>query len=132
MGYNAFRELGIMLVLAPTCFGPMALILYWIDTSGFTEPTRLLSSLNIAELATAAHPDVAAAPVAYAALLGAIHFWSIHWAVDVAHVTWQLWNSGLRSGARQMLLSPDTKHSTVVSFACPATQHQGHHHADGL
>ena len=54
LGYNAFRELGVMFVLAPTCFGPYP-ILYYLDTSIFTEP-GLFSSLSVAERQTRRTP----------------------------------------------------------------------------
>ena len=122
LGYHALKELGALLLLGysflPTLY---AIALVLIDTSAFTQPTTLFSSAYTANLALAAHPGVAAAPVAYGALLAIVHVWELFWAVCMALATWHMWHCGVRSGhARHMLASPDTKAATVVSFARPA------------
>ena len=98
----------------------LVFILLLIDTSAFSQPTRLFSTVYTAELAHAAHPGVAMAPMCYGALLAAIHGLQMFAALLAAHVTWHMWHCGLRSGARYMLASPDSESNSVVCFARPA------------
>jgi hypothetical protein len=117
LGFHALKDLGAWLVFGYMIIFVVAAIL-WLTTSALSSSTGLLSSV---ELTSAAHPGGAEARVAYVSLLAMMHFWSLFPALIVGSTTWQLWHCGLRSGARYMLKSPDSKSATVVRFASPAS-----------
>jgi hypothetical protein len=120
VGDDALKELGVVFFVSLLNIPLITFFLILIDTAAFSQPFALLSSAFTAELANASHPGVAVASTAYASFLAAIHAWSLWLSLLASITTWHMWNCGRRSGARYMLMSPDSKKATVVSFARPA------------
>ena len=112
VGYDVRKELLTTLALGYGHIPCFVVVLFAVtDLSAFSEPSgRIFSVYTVYEFGTIC-PGVSAAPVAYFAVIASLHFVSMHWAVDAAHATWHMWQSGLH-----MLTSPDSKSATVVSF----------------
>lgn len=116
VGYNALPDLGGVLLVALPVVAITGGLVIFVDTAAFSRETELFSSAFTAEMANASHPGVGVAPEAIALLLVVPHAWSLLWGLLASHVTWHMWNCGKRSGARCMLVSPDSKEKTVVSY----------------
>ena len=116
VGYNALSDLGSLLLLAILLVGITFSVLIFVDTAAFSRETKLFSSAFTFEMASTSHPGVSAAPAAIALWLCFLHAWSIFACLLASHNTWHLWNCGRRSGAKYMLVSPDSNEKTVVCY----------------